>query len=158
MWTWFHRLASPPYFFRLAERWAPWWELERALALACMEMLDAECAAEHLLRVVAERPLDLNARLDCAVALSMDGRPAEAVAQLDAIEAVQPGRRDVRRLLAMELARLGDPRAGPLLDELLAADPDDEKLRAFQGPGPYPAPEVRYQVHGGLDDGEHDDH
>ncbi len=24
MWTWFHRLASPPYFFRLAERWAPW--------------------------------------------------------------------------------------------------------------------------------------
>ncbi len=24
MWTWFHRLASPPYFFRLAERWSPW--------------------------------------------------------------------------------------------------------------------------------------
>lgn len=24
MWTWFHRLASPPHFFRLAERWLPW--------------------------------------------------------------------------------------------------------------------------------------
>ena len=31
-------------------------------------------------------------------------------------------------------------------------------LREFQGPGPYPAPEVRYQIHGGLDDGEHDGH
>jgi len=107
---------------------------------------------------VAQRPLDLNLRLDCAVALSMDGRPAEAVAQLEAVDAVQPGRLDVRRLLAMEFARLGDPRAGPLLDELLAADPDDDELRAFQGPGPYPAPEVRYQIHGGLDDGDHEGH
>lgn len=24
MWTWFHRLASPPYFHALTERWAPW--------------------------------------------------------------------------------------------------------------------------------------
>ncbi|QHS08684.1 heme ABC transporter permease [Sinimarinibacterium sp. NLF-5-8] len=24
MWTWFHRLASPPHFYRIAERWAPW--------------------------------------------------------------------------------------------------------------------------------------
>jgi heme exporter protein C len=24
MWTWFHRLASPPGFFRFAERWSPW--------------------------------------------------------------------------------------------------------------------------------------
>lgn len=24
MWTWFHRLASPPTFYRLAERWLPW--------------------------------------------------------------------------------------------------------------------------------------
>lgn len=147
------RLLTP-----LAERWAPWWQLERVLALSCLEMLDPHCAAEHLLRVVAERPLDLNLRLDCASALSMDARPAEAVAQLEAIERVQPGRRDVRRLLAMELARLGDPRAGPLLEELLAADPDDDALRAFQGPGPYPAPEVRYEIHGSFDDGDHDEH
>ena len=24
MWTWFHRLASPPSFFRFADRLAPW--------------------------------------------------------------------------------------------------------------------------------------
>ena len=45
-------------------------------------------------------------RQACAEALSMAGRPAEAVEQLRAIDAVQPGRRDVRRLLAMELAGL----------------------------------------------------
>jgi tetratricopeptide (TPR) repeat protein len=142
----------------LARRWAPWWQLERALARASLELLDPDGAAESLLRVVAERPLDLDARLECAVALSMAGRPAEAVAQLEAIEAVQPDRRDVRRLLAMELARLGDARAGPLLERLLAEDPDDEQLRAFQGPGPYPAAEVRFQVHGGLEGGADDGH
>jgi hypothetical protein len=142
----------------LAERWAPWWQLERALALASLELLDADSAAEHLLRVVAERPLDLGVRLDCARALSMAGRTAEAVAQLDAVDALQPGRRDVRRLLAMDLARLGDARAGPLLAALLAEEPDDEQLRAFQGPGPYPAPEVRYQIGGGLEGGADDDH
>src|SRR5690606_41430987 len=23
-WTWFHRFGSPPYFYRFAGRWAPW--------------------------------------------------------------------------------------------------------------------------------------
>jgi hypothetical protein len=71
---------------------------------------------------------------------------------------VQPGRRDVRRLLAMELSRLGDARAAPLLAALLAEDPSDEELRAFQGPGPYPAPAARFQVHGGLEGEDHDGH
>ena len=34
MWTWFHRLASPPTFFRLAERFAPWLGLAAAALLA----------------------------------------------------------------------------------------------------------------------------
>ena len=24
MWTWFHKLASPPHFYRLAGLWMPW--------------------------------------------------------------------------------------------------------------------------------------
>ena len=32
-WTWFHRLASPPYFFRLAGRLAPWFGW---LSLVCI--------------------------------------------------------------------------------------------------------------------------
>ena len=32
-WTWFHRLASPPYFYRLADRLAPWFGW---LALVCI--------------------------------------------------------------------------------------------------------------------------
>ncbi|MEW6169715.1 MAG: heme ABC transporter permease [Pseudomonadota bacterium] len=34
MWTWFHRLASPPHFFRLAERWTPWIGVTAAALLA----------------------------------------------------------------------------------------------------------------------------
>ncbi|MDP9140671.1 MAG: heme ABC transporter permease CcmC [Pseudomonadota bacterium] len=34
MWTWFHRLASPPTFFRLAERYAPWVGLLAAALIA----------------------------------------------------------------------------------------------------------------------------
>jgi heme exporter protein C len=33
-WTWFHRLASPPTFFRLAERYAPWVGLLAAALIA----------------------------------------------------------------------------------------------------------------------------
>lgn len=31
MWTWFHRLASPPSFYRFADRLAPW-----LLAAGCL--------------------------------------------------------------------------------------------------------------------------
>ncbi|MDD3762609.1 MAG: heme ABC transporter permease CcmC [Nevskiales bacterium] len=34
MWTWFHRLASPPSFYRLAERLAPWLGLGAVVLLA----------------------------------------------------------------------------------------------------------------------------
>lgn len=34
MWTWFHRLASPPSFFRYTERYAPWLGAAAALLLA----------------------------------------------------------------------------------------------------------------------------
>ncbi len=34
MWTWFHRLASPPTFYRLAERYAPWVGLLAAALMA----------------------------------------------------------------------------------------------------------------------------
>ena len=33
-WTWFHRLASPPYFYRLAGRLVPWFAWPAALLIA----------------------------------------------------------------------------------------------------------------------------
>lgn len=33
MWTWFHRLASPPTFYRLADRFAPWLAVLSALLI-----------------------------------------------------------------------------------------------------------------------------
>lgn len=38
-WTWFHRLGSPPYFFRLAERLGPW------LMTAALLLIAGGCAA-----------------------------------------------------------------------------------------------------------------
>lgn len=138
----------------LAQRWGPWWQLELALARADLEALDPEAAAEHLLRATGERPLDLDLRLSLAEALSMAGRPAQAVEHLRVVDRAQPGRRDVRRLLAMELARAGDPAAAALLEELLREDPGDDELRRFQGEGPFPTPEVRFEPHGGAHDHE----
>ncbi len=138
----------------IAERWRPWWQLELAVARSDLEGLDAEGAAERLLRAVNERPLDLGLRILCADALAMAQRHADAALQLREIERVQPGRRDVRRRLAMALARAGDPEAQPLLAELLAEDPLDEELRVFQGPGPYPPVEVRYRPYD-AESGEH---
>ncbi|PTU31971.1 heme ABC transporter permease [Stenotrophobium rhamnosiphilum] len=34
MWTWFHRLASPPTFYRLADRFAPWFGIAATGLLA----------------------------------------------------------------------------------------------------------------------------
>jgi hypothetical protein len=144
------------YVAPIAERWAPWWQLEVALARAELEGLDPAAAAQHFLRALEERSFDLQLRFDCARALSMAEEPQAAIEQLRAIDTVQPGRRDVRRLLAMELARAGDPSAGPLLEELLREDPSDEELRAFQGSGPFPAPRVEFsptegvRAHGGA--------
>jgi hypothetical protein len=140
------------YVAPIAERWKPWWQLEVALARAELEALDPAAAAEHLLRAIEERPLDLDLKLACADALSMAGEPRAAVEHLRAVEAVQPGRRDVRRRLAMELARAGDAAAAPLLDELLREDPADEELRAFQGTGPFPPPQVQFSPVGGLNE------
>jgi hypothetical protein len=136
------------YVAPIAQRWGPWWQLEIALARAELEALDPESAAEHYLRALEERPLDLQLRLYCAQALSMASKPQAAAEQLRAVDAVQPGRRDVRRRLAMELARAGDPAAGPLLEELLREDPTDEELRPFQGTGPFPPPKVEFAPHG----------
>ncbi len=128
----------------LAARWRPWWQLELCVARADLEALDPGGACERLLRVVAEQPLDLRLRILCADALSMAGRPAQAAEQLHEVDRIQPGRRDVRRRLAMALARAGEPQAAALIEELLAEDPGDEELRAFLGPGPFPPVEVRY--------------
>lgn len=128
----------------LAAAWEPWWQLELALTRADLESLDPASAAERMRIVVRERPLDIGLRLLYADALSMAGRPSDAVVQLREADQIQPGRRDIRRRLAIALARSGSADAAPLVAELLAEDPADEELRAFEGPGPYPAVEVGF--------------
>jgi tetratricopeptide (TPR) repeat protein len=128
----------------LAERFAPWIELERALAHADLELLEPEAAAGHLRVVVEEAPLDLGAHMMLGHALEMAGDTPGAVAEYRRALEIQPGRRDVRRRLAMALVRAGDPEGGDLVEELLAEDPEDEELERFRGVGPFPPLEVRF--------------
>lgn len=139
----------------LAERFAPWVELEAALAHADLELLEPAAAAEHLRIVVAAAPYDLDAHMALGHALEMAGDPAAAASAFRRADEIQPGRREVRRRLAMALARAGDAEGSALAEQLLAEDPEDEGLAPFRGPGPFPPPEVRYtpfaSEHFGLD-------
>lgn len=121
----------------LAEAFAPWTELERALAAADLEMLDPGSAAERLLVVIAAQPYDLNLRADCADALAEAGRPTDAAEQCRAALKIQPGRRDFERRLAVALLMAGDPEGAILIEDLLLDDPDDHDLEAYLEPGPY---------------------
>ena len=149
----------------LAERFGPWKELEAALAHADLELLEPAAAAEHLRAVVAAEPYDLDARMALGHALEMAGRPNDAASEFRRALEVQPGRRDVRRRLAMALVRAGREEGSELVEELLKEDPEDEGLTPFRGPGPYPAPQVRFTIfaneHLGLEptpDAGHDGH
>jgi hypothetical protein len=128
----------------LAEALAPWPALERALAYADLEMLEPERAAERLKAVIARSPFDLNARLARAQALNQAGNPKAAAEELRAVLEVQPDRQDVLRRLAVTLVRAGDPEGVPMIEDLLLEDPDDEDLRMYLGPGPFPALPIEF--------------
>jgi predicted Zn-dependent protease len=126
------------YVEPLARLHAPWPELERVLARADLEILEPGSAADRMLRVIEHEPYDLELRKTCARALLLAERPAEAAVQLREALAIQPGREDLERMLAVALVRAGDPEGPPLLQRLLAEHPDDEVLSPYQGPGPWP--------------------
>jgi hypothetical protein len=116
----------------------PWPALERALAKADWEALDYAAAAGRLERVIAASPYDVQLHRWRAEALLLAERPAEAAAELQSALAIQPARPDLERELAVALARARDPTAHQRIEALLAANPADEELRSYLGPGPFP--------------------
>jgi hypothetical protein len=74
----------------------------------------------------------------------MAERPADAARELEAVLAIQPGRRDAERRLAIALVRAGDPSGRERVRDLLLDDPDDDELRVYLGNGPYPPFEPRF--------------
>jgi hypothetical protein len=124
----------------LAERWAPWPELEGALAIADLEMLEPASAARRLAIAIADAPRDADLRLLRARALVLANEPALAVNELTAAVEIAPSRRDLKRELAMARVRAGDPAGKAAVEDLLREDSKDEELKLFLGPGPLPAP------------------
>jgi hypothetical protein len=61
--------------------------------------------------------------------------------------ALDPDDLELARALAIELVLAGDPEGQVLLEEILAANPEDELLQQYRGPGPYPEPDPGFRPH-----------
>jgi len=147
VWSWLARVlagkrdvsAIETHLAPLAARWAPWPELEVALARADLEALDPEAAARRLepLAAASESTFEVLSVLGEAREQIGDGRGA-VQAWKRALE-LRPGDEGLGRRLAMARVRAGDPGAEEEVRRLLEEHSEDEELRLFLGPGPFPA-------------------
>ncbi|MBL8862438.1 MAG: tetratricopeptide repeat protein [Planctomycetes bacterium] len=124
----------------LAAAHAPWPELEVALARADLEALDAASARRRLAPLAAHPGAGFEVLAVLGEALEQLGDPAGAVSAYKRALELRPADLPVRRRLAMAQVRAGDPEGEALVQSLLAEHPEDEELRAFLGPGPWPPP------------------
>jgi hypothetical protein len=124
----------------LAERWKTWPELEYALAVADLEMLEPASAVQHIQLALEGAPNDIELHVLWGRALVLAEQPALAASVFDQALALAPSRRDIRRELAMARVRAGDPGGKAAVEALLREDSKDAELELFLGPGPLPAP------------------
>jgi len=117
------------YVEPVAAAFAPWPELERAVGLAYLELLQPEEALEHLERALAGPATDVLTILAAASAATDLGEHRRATRHLDRGLELFPGRRELRRELGFALERQGDPRGRELLQALLREDPEDDGIR-----------------------------
>jgi choline-sulfatase len=97
--------------------------LDKAASLFVREQYAA--AIPLLERILAEDPYNLDAALRLATARSSLGHDAAAEEAFRKAETIAPGSPDVRTYLALHLARGKQwPRAVPLLERIVAEDPD----------------------------------
>jgi hypothetical protein len=129
----------------IARRHAPWPALEIALARADLESLEPAAAIARLETLAARGLGGAELQSALAEALEQDGQEARALAAWREAARLRPGDRGIERRLAMALVRAGDPEGPPLVERLLEAEPGDEELAAFRGPGPWPAPRRGFQ-------------
>jgi predicted Zn-dependent protease len=123
----------------LAAQHAPWPALEIALAHADLESLDAEGAVARLKALAPLAPRTVEYHGLYALALEEAGDLTGAVSAWRAALALQPEAHNLQRSLAAALVRNGDPEGRRLVEALLQEHPEDEALRAYLGPGPWPS-------------------
>lgn len=127
------------YVEAVAERYAPWPVLDRAVARAYMEFLEPEEARRFVERGLATAPNDPDLLVLAAELAAGRGEHADAAELYRRALAAAPEKSDVERSLGIELMRAGDPEGREIIDRLLAQDPDDpvilEALQAGPDPG-----------------------
>lgn len=131
----------------IADRHPGWPALEEALAYADLELLEPELAAQRMEWLLEERGPTAERLLLAGEGRAQNGEPRLAAAHFRRAWELEPGNRDLRRRLAIQLVLAGEPEGGTLVRELLAEQPEDEELRAFLGPGPYPELPRGYPLH-----------
>jgi len=146
VWNWLARVLAgkrdvaqiESHVAPIAARWAPWPELEIALARADLEALDPEAAVRRLAPLGASNtaPFELLALLGESLEQSGDATAAMQ-AWRRALES-RPTDRWIRRRLAMAQVRAGMAEGRSAVETLLTEEPEDEELRAFLGPPPWP--------------------
>lgn len=125
------------YVEPVAERFAPWPELDRAVARAYQEVLEPDAALRFLERARTARPNDIDLLLESAQCAEELGDGPAAIEFLEQALALQPGRADLERALGLTLLRAGDERGREFLERARASYPQDpELLQALGLPEP----------------------
>lgn len=123
----------------------PWPALEEAVAHADLELLEPGLAAERLERLIAAAGGDGTRWAFLASAQAQAGRGEDAVASWWRALELEPQSRAIRRALAIQLARGGDPQGREMVRDLLLEEQQgDEGLRVYLGEGPFPEIEKGY--------------
>jgi len=145
-WEWLARVlvgkrdiaAIEAFVAPVSARWAPWPELEVALARADLEALDPEAARRRLQPFSAVEQPNFELLTVLGQACEQAGDLPAAVQAHKAAAALRPTDRGARRRLAVAQVRAGDPEGLPAIRALLQEDPADDELKPFLGPGPWP--------------------
>jgi tetratricopeptide (TPR) repeat protein len=124
----------------LATKYAPWPALERVLAMADLESLEPQSARKRLEALSVHEPASFEIWYYLGEAQTQLGDHQGACSSWKRALELMPEHELTRRKLAMALVRAGDPEGVKRVNELLAEEPEDEELRVFLGPGPYPVP------------------
>lgn len=120
----------------LAEAYAPWPVLDRAVARGYQEFDERADAARILTRLVESEPGDIALLVEAGEWSSLAGEHARAIDFLRRANALQPGRYDLRRSLGWVLLRAGEPEGRELIEELARENPEDGELLDWLRAGP----------------------
>jgi len=130
------------YLEPLADRFAPWPELDQAVARAYREVLDPESAQRFLERARLARPLDVEPLLESAGCAQDLGDARGAAGLLERALGLQPGRPGLERALGLALVQSGDARGRAWIERLLVESPEDLELQEALAGTSAPEPET----------------